>query len=104
MRCFRWASRKTRATCSKRVLRREENREGVPASLKHLSVTSLEVPPDRHLEIQAAFQRPVDNSVSKAVNLPHDATREVIAHIYQWAWELGLKGSPSIASGASRDR
>jgi ribonucleoside-diphosphate reductase alpha chain len=65
---------------------------GVPESLKHLLVTALEIPPIRHLEVQAAFQRHVDNSVSKTVNLPHDATREDVAWIYRRAWELDLKG------------
>lgn len=65
---------------------------GVPASLARLFVTALEIPPDRHLEIQAAFQRHVDNSVSKTVNLPESATPDDVARIYRRAWELGLKG------------
>jgi ribonucleoside-diphosphate reductase alpha chain len=64
----------------------------VPGTLKRVFVTALEVPPARHLEVQAAFQRHVDNSVSKTVNLPEDATREDVAWIYRQAWELGLKG------------
>jgi ribonucleoside-diphosphate reductase alpha chain len=64
----------------------------VPGTLKRVFVTALEVPPARHLEVQAAFQRHVDNSVSKTVNLPEDATREDVAWIYRRAWELGLKG------------
>jgi ribonucleoside-diphosphate reductase alpha chain len=66
--------------------------DGVSEELKHLLVTALEIPPERHLQIQAAFQRHVDNSVSKTVNLPHGATREDIARIYSRAWELDLKG------------
>lgn len=65
---------------------------GVPESLKRLLVTALEIAADRHLDVQAAFQRYVDNSVSKTVNLPEDATRDDIARIYRRAWELGLKG------------
>ena len=63
-----------------------------PSELKQLFVTALEISPEQHLQIQASFQRHVDNSVSKTINLPHDATREDIAHAYQRAWELGLKG------------
>ncbi len=65
---------------------------GVPASLARVFVTALEIPPERHLEIQAAFQRHVDNSVSKTVNLPESATPDDVARIYRRAWELGLKG------------
>lgn len=66
--------------------------EGVPDELKRLFVTALEIPPERHLQIQAAFQRYVDNSVSKTINLPHEATVREIETIYFRAWELGLKG------------
>ncbi|MGE0462158.1 MAG: adenosylcobalamin-dependent ribonucleoside-diphosphate reductase [Vicinamibacterales bacterium] len=65
---------------------------GVPDEIKRLFVTALEIPVVRHLAIQAACQRHVDNAVSKTINLPHDASPEDIAGAYRRAWELGLKG------------
>jgi len=65
---------------------------GVPEEARRLFVTALEIQPEQHLQIQAAFQRHVDNSISKTINLPHDAMREEIAHAYLRAHELGLKG------------
>lgn len=65
---------------------------GVPEEVKRLFVTALEIPAERHLAIQAAFQRHVDNSVSKTINLPHEATPQDVEHAYRRAWELGLKG------------
>ena len=64
----------------------------MPLELRRLFVTALEIPPEQHLQIQAAFQRHTDNSVSKTINLPRAATRDDIAHAYTRAWELGLKG------------
>lgn len=62
-----------------------------PASAE-LFATALEISPDKHLDVQAAFQKHVDNAVSKTINLPQDCTRDDVARAYQRAWELGLKG------------
>jgi ribonucleoside-diphosphate reductase alpha chain len=76
------------------VLEKGKFREikAVPNELKQLFVTALEIPPERQLQIQAAFQRCVDNSVSKTINMPHDAKPEDVAKVYWQAWKLGLKG------------
>lgn len=66
--------------------------ESVPEDIKSLFVTALEIPPSRHLQIQAAFQRHVDNSVSKTVNLSQEAAVRDVADAYRLAWEWGLKG------------
>jgi ribonucleoside-diphosphate reductase alpha chain len=65
---------------------------GVSEVTRSLFRTALEIPPEAHLRIQAAFQRHVDNAVSKTINLPASATAESITDIYRRAWELGLKG------------
>ena len=66
--------------------------EGIPVSLRERYKTALEIPPERHLQVQAAFQRHVDNSVSKTVNLETDATADDVAASYMQAWQMGLKG------------
>ncbi|GIX31287.1 MAG: hypothetical protein KatS3mg124_1759 [Porticoccaceae bacterium] len=76
---------------------------GVPEPLRALFRTALEIPPEEHLAVQAAFQRHVDNAVSKTVNLPHDAPPERVASIYRAAWEAGVKGITVYRYG-SRDR
>ena len=65
---------------------------GLPDEVKRLFVTALEVAPEQHVAMQAAFQAHVDNAVSKTVNLPEEAPKETVAAVYQQAWELGLKG------------
>jgi len=66
--------------------------EGVPEAMRNVFKTALEIPVEQHLAIQAAFQRHVDNSVSKTINIPEDAPPSEVAKAYRRAWELGLKG------------
>jgi ribonucleoside-diphosphate reductase alpha chain len=47
-----------------------------------LFVTANAVGVNQHLRIQQAFQRHVDNAVSKTINLPEDADQDRLAHAY----------------------
>jgi ribonucleoside-diphosphate reductase alpha chain len=76
--------------------------EDVPKYAKALFATASEIKATRHIGIQAAFQRHVDNAVSKTVNLPNGATPGEIAEIYLEAYELGLKGITIYRDGSRR--
>jgi ribonucleoside-diphosphate reductase alpha chain len=64
----------------------------IPDELKKIYRTALEIAPEWHVRMQAAFQKHCDNGVSKTVNLPFDATPEDVASVYRLAGELGCKG------------
>jgi len=64
----------------------------LPEEAKRLFVTALDIPYQQHLKIQAAFQKYVDNSVSKTINMPESATIEDVKKAYTMAYKLGCKG------------
>jgi ribonucleoside-diphosphate reductase alpha chain len=64
----------------------------LPSDLKKIFVTSLDITPEFHVQMQATFQRQVDNAVSKTVNLPKNATVKDVRNIYLMAWKMKCKG------------
>lgn len=63
-----------------------------PRDLKLRLPTALEIGWEWHVRMQAAFQRWVDNAVSKTVNMPSDTTPSEVAKVFQLAWRLRCKG------------
>jgi ribonucleoside-diphosphate reductase alpha chain len=73
---------------------------GVPDAARRLFVTATELDVEQHLAVQGAFQRHVDNAVSKTINLAEDAAPEAVARAYREAWRLGLKGVTVYRAGS----
>lgn len=55
-------------------------------------VTTDEISPQQHVDIQAAAQRWIDSSISKTANVPTDYPYEAFKDIYLYAYQQGLKG------------
>ena len=66
--------------------------EGIPKDMLNLFTTALEIDPEQHVKVQAAFQKHTDNAVSKTVNLASDTTVDDVARVYNLAYDLGCKG------------
>jgi ribonucleoside-diphosphate reductase alpha chain len=81
-----------------------QNVEEVPAELRKIYVTAFDVPPSQHLKIQGAFQRYTDNSVSKTINLPPEASAEEVRGIYFSAYELKCKGITVYRYGTKKEQ
>jgi len=73
---------------------------GVPEAVARLFPTAYDIAPERHLDVQQAFQKHVDNAVSKTVNLPASATPDDVRAIYLSAWRRGLKGVTVFREGS----
>ncbi|HEY7242800.1 MAG TPA: adenosylcobalamin-dependent ribonucleoside-diphosphate reductase [Xanthobacteraceae bacterium] len=54
--------------------------------------TAGEISIQTHLDMQAALQPFVDNSISKTINVPHDCPFSEFRRIYDLAYDRGLKG------------
>lgn len=52
------------------------------------------------VEMQGAVQKWVDHSISVTVNLPSEATEELVSQVYLTAWESGCKGMTIYRDGS----
>ncbi len=71
----------------------------IPEQMRKLFVTAFDVSPEWHVRVQAAFQKYVDNAVSKTINLPASATQDDVREIFTLSYRLGCKGITVFRTG-----
>ena len=77
-----------------------QNMDSLQKSLRQTFVVAGDISPEWHLKIQAAFQKYVDNAISKTINFPNTADINDVRNAYLMAHEIGCRGITIYRDGS----
>jgi len=81
-----------------------QNITEIPSDIRRVFVTALDIAPEWHVRMQAAFQKYTDNAVAKTVNLTSDATLEDVRKVFLLAYRLKCKGITVYRYGSKSEQ
>jgi len=82
-----------------RIYSKEEIDELVAKS-PYYKATANDVDWLKKVQMQGRIQKWVDHSISVTINLPNDATEELVGKLYEEAWRVGCKGVTVYRDGS----
>ena len=62
------------------------------SEIQKIFITTHDLEVEKHVGMQVAFQKHIDNAVSKTINMPQEAPIEWVEKAFWLAYESGLKG------------
>ena len=77
-----------------------QNMTSLPEILRNTFVVAGDISPQWHLKIQAAFQKYVDNAISKTINFPNTADIDDVRNAYLMAHSIGCRGITIYRDGS----
>jgi len=78
----------------------QEELDKIVKKSPYYKATSNDVDWMSKVSMQGAVQKWVDHSISVTINLPNDATEELVGKLYLEAWEAGCKGVTVYRDGS----
>ena len=81
-----------------------KNMEEIPKHIRDVFVTSQDISPEWHIKMQSVLQKHIDNSISKTINFPRNATLRDVELAYFTAWKEKCKGITIYRDGSYPDQ